>query len=164
MSRLVLLTCTATVACALAACASEGPRPTEQLTRAKTMVDQADKAQGQRYAAADVQRAHDELSQAENADQQKHYNLARTLAESASVDADLAVARSEAGDASRAAHDAAQSNATLETESARGADATNAAAVGGVPPSSPSPPPASPPPMDSYPQAPTAPADPGSPR
>jgi hypothetical protein len=164
MSRLLRLSCMAAVACALAACASEGPRPTEQLTRAKTLVDQGDKAQGQRYAAADLQRAHDELSQAESADQQKHYNQARTLAESAAVDADLAVARSDAGDAQRAAREAAQSNATLQTESERAGDATNAAAAGGVPPLSPSPPPASPPPMDSYPQAPAAPADPGSPR
>jgi hypothetical protein len=164
MSRLLLLACTATVACGLAACASEGPPPTEQLTRAKTLVDQADKAQGQRYAAADLQRAHDELSQAENADQQKHYNQARTLAEAAAVDADLAVARADAGDAVRAARDAQQGNATLQQESERGADASNAAVAGGIPPPSPSPPPASPPAMDSYPQAPASPADSGSPR
>jgi hypothetical protein len=164
MSRLLLLACTATVACGLAACASEGPPPTEQLTRAKTLVDQADKAQGQRYAAADLQRAHDELSQAENADAQKHYNQARSLAESAAVDADLAVARSDAGDAQRAAREAQQSNATLEQESQRAADAANAAVSGGVPPPSPSPPPPPPPAMDRYPQAPPAPADSGTPR
>jgi hypothetical protein len=164
MSRQLLLACTAALACTVAACASEGPRPTEQLARAKTLVDQADKAQGQRYAAADLQRAHDELSQAESADQQKHYNQARSLSEAAAVDADLAVARSEAGDAQRAAREAAQSNATLQQESERGADAANAAVAGGVPPPSPPPPPAPPPPMDSYPQAPPATADPGTPR
>lgn len=164
MSRLSLLACTAALACGVAACASEGPQPTEQLTRAKTLVDQADKAQGQRYAAADVQRAHDELSQAESANQQKHYNEARSLAEAAAADADLAVARSDAGDAQRAAREAEQSNSTLEQESQRGADAANAAVSGGVPPPSPSPPPSSPPPMNSYPQAPPAPADTGTPR
>jgi hypothetical protein len=164
MSRVILLVCTAAVASGMVACASEGPQPTEQLTSAKTLVDQADKAQGQQYAAADLQRAHDELSQAQSANQQKNYNAARSLAESAAVDADLAVAREDAGDAKRAAHDAAQGNATLQQESERAADASNAAVAGGMAPPSPSPPPASPPPMNSYPQAPTAPADSSAPR
>jgi Domain of unknown function (DUF4398) len=163
-SRIALVICAAALGYGLGGCASEGPPPTEALTRAKTLVDEADKAQGQRYAAADLQRAHDELSEAENANQQKHYNAARTLAESASADADVAVARADAGDAQRAARDAQQSNATLEQESQRAADAANAAVAGGMPPPSPSPPPASPPPMDNYPQAPPAQPDTNVPR
>ena len=152
-SRIALVVCAAVLGYGLGGCASEGPPPTDALARAKTLVDQADKTQGQRYAAADLQRAHDELSQAESADQQKHYKAARTLAESSAADADLAMARSDAGDAQLAAREAQQSNSTLEQESQRAADAANAAVAGGTPPPPPAPPPASPPPMDNYPQA-----------
>jgi len=163
-SRIALLICAASVTYGLGGCASEGPAPSDALTRARTMIDQADKAQGQRYAAADLQRAHDELSQAESAEQKEHYREARMLAESAAVDADVTMARADAGDAQRAAREAAQSNAALEQESQRASDATNAAVAGSVPPPPQPPPPAPPPPLDSYPQAPPATPDNSVPR
>ncbi len=152
MSRLVLIT--TAVACGLAACASEGPRPTEQLTRAHTLVDQADKAQAQRYAAADIQRAHDELSQADSADRNGKFNEAKAFAESAAVDADVAAARTQAGEAQHAVHEVAQSNASVAQESERAGDA---AASSSNPPPPPPPPPAR---LDSYPAAPPAPPPP----
>jgi hypothetical protein len=118
----------------LGACASEGPQPTAQLASARTLVAQADKSQAQRYAAADLQRAHDELSQAETADTQRKFNEARTLAESAAADADVAVARGQAGEAQRAAAEVEKSNATLQHESERAAEASMP-----TPPPSPSP-------------------------
>jgi Domain of unknown function (DUF4398) len=115
-------------ACALlAACAEEGPKPTAQLASARTLVAQADKAQAQRYDAADFQRASDELNGAETASEQRKYNSARILAESAEVDADVATARSQAAAAQESAHAVEQGNASLHKESVRAAEAEGAA-------------------------------------
>jgi hypothetical protein len=146
-------------ACALlAACAEEGPKPTAQLASARTLVAQADKAQAQRYDAADFQRARDELNGAETASDQRKYNSARTLAESAEVDADVAAARAQAAAADEAARAVKQSNASLYRESQRAAAAEGAAPA----PSANEPPPPAPPrpspDLQSYP-----PATPGQP-
>jgi Domain of unknown function (DUF4398) len=104
--------------CGLAAgCATQGPQPTEEMTRAQTVVDQADKAGAQRYAAADLQRAHDELSNAQKATADKKYDDARRYAESAEADANVAIARASAGDSERAAHEITQSNEALRQAS-----------------------------------------------
>jgi hypothetical protein len=106
--------------CGLAGgCATQGPQPTEEMTRARTLIEQADRAGAQRYAAADLQRAHDELNNADKANAEKKYDDARRYAASAAADADVAVARAGAGEAQRAAEEVAQSNATLRQESAR---------------------------------------------
>ena len=112
-SSMLLLTATL----ALAGCVVESPQPTEELTRARTMVAQADKADAQREAAADLQRAHDELTDAEKANGERKYDEARRYAESAAVDADLATARAGAAAAHRAEHEVAQSNETLREQS-----------------------------------------------
>jgi Domain of unknown function (DUF4398) len=106
------------VAC-LGGCATQGPQPTDEMTRAKTLIEQADRAGAQRYAAADLQRAHDELSNAERAMGEKKYNEARRYAESAEADADVASARASAGEAQRAAHEVMQGNETLRQEAGR---------------------------------------------
>ena len=76
----------------------------------------------QRYAAADLQKAHDELNDAEKADQAHKYDEARRYAEAAEADADVATARGNAGDAQRAAQQLQKSNETLESESGRNAE------------------------------------------
>jgi hypothetical protein len=101
-------------------CATEGPPPVQEVTRAQSVIDQADKAGVQRYAAADLQRAHDELSDAEKANGAGKYTEARRLAESAEVDADLATARASEGAALQASREVVQGNETLRQESARG--------------------------------------------
>lgn len=112
------------IACGLAGgCATEGPPPSEEVTRARTMIEQADKAGVQRYAAADLQRAHDELSNAEQSNGEGKFDEARRYAESAAADADVATARASNGEAQKAAHEVAQGNETLQQESARGAAA-----------------------------------------
>lgn len=103
----------------LSGCASEGPPPREEMARAHTLVEQADKANGQRYAAPDLQRAHDELSSAEREYGAQKYDEARTDAESAAADADLASARAAAGDAQHAATEVARGNNSLRQEAAR---------------------------------------------
>jgi hypothetical protein len=115
-------------ACALVAgCASEGAPPREQMARARTLVEQADKADAQRYAAADLQRAHDELSDAQRAYNAQKWNDARTFAESSAADADLASARAAAGAAHQAATEVARGNNTLRQETQREANADAAA-------------------------------------
>jgi hypothetical protein len=101
-------------------CATQGRQPTEEMTRARALIEQADKAGAQRYAAADLQRAHDELSNAERATSEKKYDDARRYAQSATADADVASARASAGEAQRAAHEVVQGNETLRQESDRG--------------------------------------------
>jgi hypothetical protein len=123
----IVLVPAAAVACLLASgCASERPEPREELSRARTLVDQADKANAQLYAAADVQRAHDELNSAERNYGAKKYNEARADAESAAVDADVATARASAAAAQRAAAEVTQGNNTLRQETQRDASAAAA--------------------------------------
>jgi hypothetical protein len=127
MRRFTMLATVAT-ACALSAgCATQGPQPTEELTKARTLIQQAEKAQAQRYAAPDLQRARDELSSAEVANTKRDYDVARSYAESAAADADVASARASAGEALRAAHEAEQGNITLQREAERAAQGGAAA-------------------------------------
>jgi Domain of unknown function (DUF4398) len=117
----------AALACGLASgCASEGPEPREDMAQARTLVDQADKANAQRYAPADVQRAHDELNSAERDYGAKKYNEARADAESAAADADLATARASAGSAQHAATEVTHGNETLRQETQRDASGAEA--------------------------------------
>ena len=110
----------ALVCASAAGCATEGVKPTDELTKAHTVVEQADKGgNAQRYAAADLQRAHDELSDADRADGQRKYSEARYFAQRAEVDADVAVARGNAGEQQKAAADVAQGNSTLQQETQR---------------------------------------------
>jgi hypothetical protein len=120
--RTLILTTTGALVCVGATgCASEGPKPSDELTKAHTVVEQADKGNAQRYAAADLQRAHDELSEADRFNGQGKYDEARYYAQRAEVDADVAVARGSAGDAQRSAQDVSQANSTLQHETERNA-------------------------------------------
>lgn len=103
-------------------CATEGAKPTEELAKARSVVEQADKGNAQRYAAADLQRAHDELNSADQAVAKKEYKEARALAQRAQVDADLANARGNSGEAQKSAQEVAQGTDTLRLESRRGDD------------------------------------------
>src|SRR5215469_14037952 len=102
-----VLSGTALLAFGALGCATQGAKPTEEMTRARAVIEQADKGNAQRYAAADLQKAHDELRSAETA------NDARSYAEAAEVDADVATARGNTGDAQRAAREVEKSNETL---------------------------------------------------
>jgi thiamine kinase-like enzyme len=102
-------------ALALGGCAS-GPKPTAQLVRASTLVSEAEKNQAQRYAAADLQHARDELSEAQTADSDSKYDQARSLAEKAAADADLASARAASGKARQSADEVHRNLDTLRQQ------------------------------------------------
>jgi hypothetical protein len=89
-------------ASAVGGCASQ-PKPTAQLVRASTLVSEAEKDRAQRYAAADLQRARDELTSAQTAESEGKYDSARRLADRAAADADLASARAASGKAKQSA-------------------------------------------------------------
>jgi len=103
-------------------CASESSiKPNDELTKAHTVVEQADKTgTAQRYAAADLQRAHDELADAERFSGEKKYTEARAYAQRAEVDADVAVARGNSAEQQRAAEDVEKANTALANETQRG--------------------------------------------
>lgn len=117
--RTAMLSGAAFLALGALGCATQGARPTEEMTRARAVIEQADKGNAQRYAAADLQKAHDELRDAEKATDARKYDEARRYAEAAEVDADVATARGNAGDSQRAAREVAKSNDTLQNETDR---------------------------------------------
>jgi len=118
--RIITLSTLALVTCGIGAgCATQPPVPSEEITKARALVEQADKTDAQRYAAADLQRAHDELSNAERAVNERKYADARRFAEDAEVDADLASARASSGEAQRAAQEVNRSIESLRQESQR---------------------------------------------
>jgi hypothetical protein len=102
-------------AAVLSGCASE-PKPTAQLVRASTLVSEAEKDQAQQYAAADLQRARDELSNAQTAESAGQNDSARRYAEKASADADLATARAASGKAQQSAEQVRHSLDTLREQ------------------------------------------------
>ena len=124
MRPFTILTTAAAVCGVIAGCATQGPQPTEELTKARTLIEQAEKAEAQRYAAPDLQRARNELSSAEVANSKGSYDAARSYAESAAADADVAAARASAGEALQGAHEAAQGNSTLQQESQRAVESS----------------------------------------
>jgi len=96
-------------------CASQ-PKPTAQLVRASTLVSEAEKNEAQHFAAADLQRARDELSGAQTAESDGKYANARRLADRAAADADLASARAASGKAQQSAEQVRHSLDTLKQQ------------------------------------------------
>ncbi len=103
----------------LTGCASEAERPTEDMTRAATLISQAEKAGAQQYASAELQQARDHLSAANKAVEDGKEDKAKRLAQQASVDAELANARTASGQAQRAAEEVSRGTNTLQQEADR---------------------------------------------
>ena len=115
-TRVIALSAAALLAAsALGGCASQ-PKPTAQLVRASTLVSEAEKDQAQHYAAADLQRARDELSGAQTAESDGKYDNALRLADRAAADADLATARAASGKAQQSAEQVRHSIDTLKQQ------------------------------------------------
>ena len=103
----------------LAGCATQSERPTEEMTRAQTLIDQAEKAGAQRYAAAQLEQARAKLDEAKKADRNGRHDEAQQRAAEAAADAELAVALADSGEAQRAATEVQQSVETLRSEAQR---------------------------------------------
>jgi Domain of unknown function (DUF4398) len=97
----------------IAGCAISQPRDTtDKLARAHALVHQAEESGASQYAGADLQRARDELQRAEELSQQGEWVKVQRLASEASVDAQLASARTSSG---KAQHDLGVLQSSLET-------------------------------------------------
>lgn len=103
----------------LAGCATKVERPTEEMTRATTLIDQAEKAGAQRYAAAELQQARDKLAEAEAAANAGKGEVALRLATEATLDAELANARTTSGEAQHSADEVRRSTEALQQEATR---------------------------------------------
>jgi flagellar motility protein MotE (MotC chaperone) len=99
----------------LVACASV-PRPVEELARAKSLVQQADAANAQRFAANELTQARDRLQAAEKADAQEENEIARKRANEASADAELASALARSRAVEQDANEQAQTIEALRDE------------------------------------------------
>lgn len=106
---------TASVTLLLVACASV-PRPAEELARAKSLVQQADAANVQRYAADELTQARDKLQEAEKADARKENDISRRCANEAAADAELASALARSREVEQAANEQQQSLEALRDE------------------------------------------------
>ena len=101
-----------------AGCAST-PRPDPEITRARTLVEQAEKAGAQQYAAVELDQARNKLRLATAANEDRKYDEARARANEAAADAELALARTNSGEAKKAADQVQQSTETLRQEAQR---------------------------------------------
>ncbi len=100
-------------------CAS-APRPTAELTRARTLIEQAEKSGAQRYAAVELDSARNKLREADALAKQGENDTARARANEASAAAELAVARTSSGEAQKSAEDVQKSTDALQREATRG--------------------------------------------
>ena len=109
----------AAVLAALTGCAANEPRPNDELVRARTLIEQARQSGANQFASTEAQNAQDKLQRAEVAADKKQHAVARRLAVQASLDAELASARTRSGKAEAAAEEVQASVATLRQEAER---------------------------------------------
>jgi Domain of unknown function (DUF4398) len=102
----------------LAACAGGAEKPTAELTRANTLIEQAEERDAQEFAGEDLERARQKLQQAQAAAEEGDNELAQRLAAEAAVDAEFASARATSAEAKKAAEELRKSNETLRREAA----------------------------------------------
>jgi membrane-bound lytic murein transglycosylase len=108
----------AAIAVVSAGCAST-PRPDPEITRARTLIEQAEKAGAQQYAAVELDQARNKLRLADAANRDGKRDDARARANEASADAELALARTNSGEAKKAAEQVQESTETLRREAQR---------------------------------------------
>ena len=109
----------------VASCAGSPERPVVELTRAKTLVDQAEKSGAPRFAAAELERARNKVAAAESAASNGEQETARRLATEAALDAEYASALASAGEAKQAEEEIQKSVESLRDEAARRPDGSS---------------------------------------
>ena len=99
--------------------------PAAEVSRARTLIEQAEKSGGQQYAAAELQSARTKLQLADSARDTRKGNkkdrgvTARQQAEEAAADAELAVALAARGTAEKSAAEVASGTSALRREAVR---------------------------------------------
>jgi hypothetical protein len=111
---------TAAVGLLCAGCATQSDRPVAEITRARTLIEQAERAGAQQYAAAELDQARNKLRLASAAAEDGKNDDARARATEAAADAELAAARASSGRAEKAAAEVQRSTETLQREADRG--------------------------------------------
>lgn len=119
-----------------AGCAST-PRAEPEITRARTLIEQAEKAGAQQYAAAELDQARNKLRLADAANQDGKKDEARARANEAASDAELAMARAHSGEAKKAADEVQQGTDTLRQEAQRNEANTSQTLPPATPPQNP---------------------------
>jgi len=109
------------VALMLGACASQGPAPVEQLTRARASIAQAESAGAAQTAPLELQSSREKLGKAEAASHDEKFDQARAYAEESQADAELAERKARVAKAQAAADELARSNQQLSNEAQRAA-------------------------------------------
>lgn len=102
-------------AVAMAGCASVPP-PTEQIAVSRAAVSAAASAGGNEFASADMRSAQDKLDRAVQAMTTEDYKIARSLAEQAQVDAQLAASKARSAKAQKAAVTVQEDSRVLRKE------------------------------------------------
>jgi len=102
---------------AAAGCAS-APKPTAELAQAHTLVDQAEQGGGEQFASADMAAARSKLQMADQ-DAAKQPEQSKRLAQEATVDARVALARTNEVKAQQALRDVNAGTQTLRNETDR---------------------------------------------
>ena len=96
-------------------CATVQP-PTEQIAVSKLAISNANSAGGNEFAVAEMRAAQDKLDRANLAMKAEDYKNAKTLAEQAQVDAQLATAKARTGKAQKAAATVQEDSRVLRNE------------------------------------------------
>jgi hypothetical protein len=117
MPRRIGFLVAAAVGLICAGCASQPPVP--EITRARTLIEQAEKAGAQQYAAVELDQARNKLRLADAAADQGKTEEARARANEAASDAELAQAKATSSEAQKAAEEIEKSTETLEREAQR---------------------------------------------
>jgi hypothetical protein len=113
----------------LAGCASHPAVPVADLTRAHTLVTQAQMSDAPRYDSVDLAAAQDKLQQADS-NSQSHPMLAGQLAQEASADAQLSMARTRARKAQASLAQVNDSLTALRQQTSQVGEGTAAQAEG----------------------------------
>jgi hypothetical protein len=119
---------TAALGLLCAGCATNQPSP--EITRAQTLIEQAEKAGARQYAADQLDSARSNLRLANAAQRDGKQDEARNRANEAAADAELAQSRAQSGVAEKAAEEVQRSTEVLQRETER---------TQGVPPGVPTP-------------------------
>lgn len=107
------------LAVTLTACAATPEAPTAEMTRARTLIEQAEQQGAQQFAGAELERAREKLRRAEADVDQGNTEEAERMSMQAAVDAEYAAVKASSAEAQKAADELDQSLETLRQESTR---------------------------------------------